>query len=138
VETEHRENDQGQVEKHVQGRGVEAERAFQSASSSPRSVMNINRITTAITASDTADPKGQSRAVVNWFCTRLPTMTVLPPPSRPGCRNAPTQGMKTRMDPARIPGAESGITTRSRTENGFAPKPAAASRKDGSCRSSVA
>ena len=40
----------------------------------------------AINVSDTAEPKGQSRAVVNWFWIRLPIMTDLPPPSRSGVR----------------------------------------------------
>ena len=43
-------------------------------------------ITIAIRTSETAEPKGQSRAVVNWFWIRLPIMTVLPPPSRSGVR----------------------------------------------------
>ena len=92
----------------------------------------------AINASDTAEPNGQSRAVVNWFCTRLPIMTVFPPPIRSGVRKAPTQGMNTRMEPARMPGPESGITTRSSAGKGLAPRSAAASSSAGSSRSSVA
>ena len=37
-------------------------------------------------ATETAEPNGQSRAVVNWFWTRLPTSTVRPPPRRSGVR----------------------------------------------------
>ena len=75
----------------------------------------------AINASDIADPNGQSRAVVNWFCTRFPTITDLPPPSRSGVRYAPKHGMKTRMKPARIPGEHNGIVTRKASQKAARP-----------------
>ena len=52
----------------------------------PQKEHQSSSVTSAISASETAEPNGQSRAVVNWFCTRLPTMTVRPPPSRSGVR----------------------------------------------------
>src|SRR5262249_21044798 len=48
------------------------------------------------------------------------------------------QGTKTRIAPARIPGAHSGIVTRHSATSGFAPRSAAASSKLLSSRSSVA
>ena len=42
----------------------------------------IDNTVQAISASDKAAPKGQSRDAVNWFWTRLPMSTVLLPPSK--------------------------------------------------------
>ena len=43
-------------------------------------------MTTAMSARETAEPKGQSRALANWFWMRVPIKIVLPPPSRSGVR----------------------------------------------------
>src|SRR6185436_3266555 len=100
IDAEHDQHEQRQMQKNVDRGGVERERARHNRSSSRRRRMTTSSVTTIISTSETAEPKGQSRAVVNWFCTRLPIMTVLPPPSRSGVRNAPTQGMNTRIEPA--------------------------------------
>ncbi len=85
-----------------------------------------------------AAPKGQSRAVENWFWIRLPIMTVLPPPIRSGVRYAPRQGTNTRIAPAMMPALVIGIVTRVKARKGRAPRSAAASSSAGSSRSRIA
>ena len=95
-------------------------------------------ITSAINANDAAAPNGQSRAEVNWFWITLPIITVLLPPSRIGrVRYAPRQVMKTRIDPARMPGALSGMMIRVSVTHGDAPRSAEASSRLLSSFSSV-
>src|SRR6185312_7799407 len=107
VEAEHDQDYERRVQKRQGRRGIEAQKAvwgrlhFHISSFATRLRMRpANSSALAnINASDAAEPKGQSRAVVNWFWMRLPSITVLPPPRRSGVRWAPRQGMKTSTDP---------------------------------------
>ena len=94
--------------------------------------------TSAISANDTAEPNGQLRAEVNWFCTRLPIITCLAPPSRSEVMNEPSAGTKTSRQPAITPGSESGSVTRKKRAPGRAPSTSAASSRAGSSFSSEA
>src|ERR1700722_15561223 len=89
VEAENDEDQQRGMEKCQREGGVNAERAdFHVSSRAIRlGIRNARRSALAsINTSEAAEPNGQSRAVVNWFCTRLPSITVFPPPRRSGVR----------------------------------------------------
>ena len=94
--------------------------------------------TSAISAKDTAEPKGQFRADVNWFCTRLPIITCLAPPSRSDVMKEPSAGTKTSRQPAMTPGSESGQGHPEEARAGRAPSTSAASSSAGSSFSSEA
>ena len=94
--------------------------------------------TSAITMNDAAEPKGQFRAAENWFCTRLPIIISLAPPSRSEVRNDPSAGMKTSRQPATTPGMDSGRVTRRKRSAGLAPSTSAASSNEKSSFSSEA
>src|SRR5579871_6170858 len=142
VETEDRQDQQRKMQKQQRQAGINCQHPpgalHNSPSASRRTEASNNSITSAIKTSDAAEPKGQSRAFVNWFCIRFPTITDFPPPRRSGVRYAPRQGMNTRTSPARIPGPHSGTTTRNNAVKGLAPRSAAASNRFGSSRSSAA
>jgi len=87
---------------------------------------------------DAADPKGQLRADANWFCTRLPIISCLAPPSRSDVRNEPSAGMNTSRHPATTPGSESGKVTWRNRAAGRAPSTSAASSSELSSFSSEA
>ena len=57
-----------------------------------------------MTASASVAPNGQSRALRNWSRMRLPTITVLPPPSSSGTTKLPRLGTNTKMQPVTTPG----------------------------------
>ena len=60
------------------------------------------------------------------------------PPEQGGITNSPTAGMKTSMEPAMMPGAESGRVIAKNAFTGRQPRSAAASRRVGSSRSRFA
>ena len=64
---------------------------------------------------DSAAPNGQLRPALNCSSIRLPSIIFLPPPRTLGITKAPNEGMKTRMDPAMIPGFTNGMITRRST-----------------------
>src|SRR5262249_17987668 len=87
VEAEDRQGNQRQVQKNEENNRVNGQPFFHtSCSLSRRRKAHTNTVTRSMSSMKTAEPNGQSRAVVNWFCTRFPTKTVRPPPSRSGVR----------------------------------------------------
>src|ERR1022692_106546 len=87
IEAENGQNHQRQMQKEVNRGGVQTQPALHtSPSRSLRSISSTSTPTSAISPTEMAAPKGQSRALVNWFCTRLPISTVRPPPNRSGVR----------------------------------------------------
>ena len=81
-----------------------------------------------ISRNDSAEPKGQSLAALNWRSMTLPIMMALAPPRRSGVRNEPRQGMNTRMMPETMPGMVSGSVTDRKVRNCEAPRSRLASR----------
>ncbi len=62
---------------------------------------------------EAAAPNGQLPALpLNCSSISEPIMKFLAPPSRSGARNAPSDGTKTRMQPAMMPGFTVGSTIR--------------------------
>ena len=90
------------------------------------------------TATATAEATGQSRLEKNSSHSTRPIIRVSGPPSRAGITNSPTAGMNTSMEPATIPGTESGRVTAKNALIGRQPRSAAASRRVGSSRSRFA
>src|SRR5690606_22067963 len=107
----------------------DAKARLRSASGTPSS-------TSIETAS--AEATGQSRLMKNSSHSTLPIISVSGPPRRSGTTNSPAAGMKTRREPARMPGRESGSVTEKNARRGGAPRSAAASRSVASSFSSVA
>jgi hypothetical protein len=70
---------------------------------SAKNVMYMSR-------NDSAAPKGQSLADLNWRSMTLAIIWLSVPPRRSGVRNAPSVGMKVMMTPDTIPGTASGTT----------------------------
>src|SRR5262249_60179653 len=107
VEAEDRQRDQRQVQKSEEDNRVNRQPLFHTNCSLSRwRKPHTNAVTRSMSSMETAEPNGQSRAVVTWFCTRFPTKTVRPPPSGSGVRYAPRHGIKTWREPARSPGCQ--------------------------------
>src|SRR5947207_2718514 len=60
-------------------------------------------MTTPMPRKAIAEPNGQSRLAPNCWAMALPSICVLPPPSRSGITNWPVAGTKTRIVPATKP-----------------------------------
>ena len=83
---------------------------------------------------ESAEPKGQLRALRNWFCIRLPMSGDLAPTMTSGMTNIPRVEMKTSMEPAAIPGRVSGRVILKNDLSGVAPRSEAAyKRRRSSC-----
>ena len=92
-----------------------------------------------ISTKDAAEPNGQLRAEVNWFCTRLPIITCLAPPSRSEVRKDPRAGHENQEAAGDDSGKRRAAAPRGRTAlRGRAPSVSAASSSDGSSFSSEA
>ncbi|MCY1555849.1 hypothetical protein D9M68_925450 [compost metagenome] len=61
-----------------------------------------------ITVIESAEPSGQFRPWPNCSSIRLENIMFLPPPRTLGETKAPIAGMKTRIEPAMMPGLASG------------------------------
>src|SRR6185312_127288 len=77
VEAEYDQHRERQMQEHECQLRINSKRALLHSSPfvSRRVVSSTSRIALAsMSTSDAAEPNGQSRAVVNWFCTRLPSI----------------------------------------------------------------
>src|SRR5208282_719180 len=75
-----------------------------------------------------AEAKGQfKRSTCCWMSTAI--MRSRGPPTSAGVMKKPSARMKTRRQPAEMPGSESGSTTWRKTPSGLAPRPSAARRR---------
>src|SRR5207244_1214156 len=104
------------------------------ARSARRCATRSGSVTTATSATATAEAAGQSTLSKNSCHNSLPIISVSGPPRRSGMTNSPTAGMKTKSMPAATPGKVSGRTTPRNTCHGVAPRSAAASTRVSSSR----
>src|SRR3546814_17377834 len=72
----------------------------------------IGMTSTSSSSTATAEDSGQSRLLKNSLHSVLPIISVSEPPSRSGMTNSPIAGMKTRKQPAILPGSDSGTVDR--------------------------
>src|ERR1700691_3822525 len=86
----------------------------------------------------TADATGQSRLPKNSSHSTRPIMRLSGPPNNVGMTNSPMAGMNTSIEPAMMPGIDSGRVTSMKVRQGGVPKSAAASSSEWSSFSSVA
>src|SRR3546814_3881313 len=89
----------------------------------------IGMTSTSSRRTATAEESGQSRLLKNSLHSVLPIIRVSDPPSRSGMTNSPTAGMKTRKQPAMMPGSDSGTVTNQNAFMGRQPRSAAASSR---------
>jgi hypothetical protein len=93
--------------------------------------------TTTSMAMATEAARGQLAAVKNSSQRTRPIISVSGPPRRDGMTNSPMAGMKTSMEPAMIPGSDSGRVTERKVRSGRAPRSAEASSRELSSFTSV-
>ena len=89
----------------------------------------IGTTSTTSMAMATARRVGQSRLEKNSSQSTRPIISVSGPPSSAGITNSPIAGMKTSMEPAMMPGIESGSVTWKKVASGRAPRSAEASSR---------
>ena len=101
--------------------------AFAGADSCARWQSMIGITRTSSNAIATALATGQSRLLKNSVHSTLPIMSMPGSPSSEGMTNSPTAGMNTSMQPATMPGIDSGSVILRNAFHGRQPRSAAAS-----------